>query len=97
MRRLRPTVRSQEVVADWSTSASGEHKRRMAELLRSLDDGRWVERWWWEQCSSDPEVYELRFDTNAHVFMRVLVDEDDGVEYADFISIEHSDSQVAEG
>lgn len=97
MRRLRPTKRSRKVVADWSTSASEEHKRRMAELLRSLDGGYWDERWWWQQYSSEPEVYELRFDAHAHVFMRVWVDEDDGLEYADFISIEHSDAQVAEG
>ncbi|MDL4776979.1 MULTISPECIES: hypothetical protein [Thermomonosporaceae] len=68
----------------------------MAELLHSLGSGIWVTRWWWVPYSSDPEVIEIRFDTHAHVFMRVWLDEDDLREYADFISIEHSDPESAE-
>ncbi|TDD97704.1 hypothetical protein [Actinomadura rubrisoli] len=96
MRRLRPTTETQRVVAEWSASASPDHRQRLAELLRTLDDGCWETRWWNEQCSSEPEVYELRFDTAAHVFMRIFVDEVDGVEYADFISIEHSGASTRE-
>ncbi|WP_433461969.1 hypothetical protein [Spirillospora sp. CA-128828] len=78
-------------MAEWAVTASQIHKERMEELLETLHDGRWCgNRWWKQQYSSEPEVWELRFDAHAHVFMRIFVDEADGSECADFISIEHS-------
>ncbi|WP_089316840.1 hypothetical protein [Actinomadura mexicana] len=62
----------------------------MRELLLSLEDGSWCTRWWTQQYRSDPEVWETRFDTNAHLFFRVVDDETDGAAEAEFISIEHS-------
>lgn len=87
MRRLRPTTQSRRVVADWSTTASPEHKRRMAELLRTLADGTWESRWYCTPLAGDPEVVEIRPDTHVHVMLRVLVDEDDGGLWGDIFTI----------
>ena len=85
--RLRPTTRSEGLVAEWSATASVQHRQRLVELLETLEDGRWRLRWWNRRYSSDPDVWEIRFDTNAHLFFRIILDEEDGLPYADFISI----------
>lgn len=88
MRRLRPTDQSRRVVADWCTTATQEHKRRMAELLRTLADGSWEDRWKPLPYSSNPDVIGVSIDTYVQVFMRVFLDEDDHELYADIFTIE---------
>lgn len=90
MRRLRPTARSELVVTEWGAAASAEQRARAVELLRTLDDGTWDERWWWEPVSSGPEVVEIRIDADVPVFMAIFVDESDGVEYGDIFAIERA-------
>lgn len=91
MRRLRLTERSRQVVAVWTAGASPEHRRRAAELLRTLLDGSWDDRWYWQPTSATPEVVEIRIDRSVPVFVEIFRDEDDGMaEYADIFSIVNS-------
>lgn len=57
--RLRPHV--EEYVVQWSATASGEDRERVAEFVESLADGSWYIRWY-----PDPSLQEHQKFAQRH-------------------------------
>ncbi len=82
-RRLRVTDQTLKRVAEWRPSASPIWRERMADLLRSMQDGSWEDGRWYPpaQYSSDPDIYKIDLDKHLHVFLRIEAAEDAGGEW----------------
>jgi hypothetical protein len=87
MKRLRLTLEGEQVVADWRSVATEAQRRRLDEFVRTLQDGSWNLRWWYQPYASNPDVVEVRLDEHWHVFMNIVLDEDTLTECADIFTI----------
>jgi hypothetical protein len=87
MRKLWLTLEGERVVAGWRSGATEAERHRLDEFVRTLLDGSWSRRWWYQPYASNPDVVEIRLDTHWHVFMNILLDEDTLTECADVFTI----------
>lgn len=87
MARLRLSRHGEQVLADWGSLASGEDRHRMAEVLESLADGTWRDRWFWQPYPGDRGLREIRPRDGLHVFVREEPDEAAGVSFLDIDTI----------
>lgn len=60
MAEWRLTPDDETVLAEWMQTATAAHKKRIAEVLKSIEDGIWKVRWWNQPYPPNPNIAEIR-------------------------------------
>lgn len=105
MAEWRLTPDGESVLAEWMKNATAVHKQRIAEVLESVEDGIWKDRWWNQPYPPNTNIAEIRPGDGLIILVHDLEFESaklDGVRRIDLFRIyvvdrDDADLPIAEG
>lgn len=74
MARWRLTPHSETVLANWNKTATPAHRQRLAEVLETIGDGTWKDRWWNQPSPAVKDATEVRAGDGLILIARKFVD-----------------------
>lgn len=89
MTRLRLTDSSKQVIAGWTArNADSARRRRVADVIRSLEDGSWdAPRWYYRDDIAGPGEIVMRPGECIEILFQII-DEPGGIKAVDITSID---------
>lgn len=87
MARWRLTRNAETILANWTRTATADHRQRLADVLESIADDTWKQRWWNQPSPEVKGATEVRAGDGLVMVARKNFDRNTGIAWIDLRGI----------